>query len=127
MSNTNNTVPTFIEQHSKAIFDTIRKHTIGYSNEKISGNTGHRYYVDGDIVHISTIKVVDPAHKSPTKYLMNIEIKQEGQEPLIHKCSGDNAKRIHNDLHEKYENALKRTRLTRRFQNPSFTSPKIRG
>ena len=115
MSNTNNTVPTFIEQHSKAIFDTIRKHTIGYSNEKISGNTGHRYYVDGDIVHISTIKVVDPVHKTPTKYLM------------IHKCSGDNAKRIHNELHEKYENVMQRTRLTRRFQNPSFASPKLRG
>jgi hypothetical protein len=57
--------------------------------------------------------------------MLNIEIKQNG-ETVTHKCSGNDAKRIHDDLHVRYEEAISRTRLKKKFQNPAFANH-IRG
>ena len=125
MSNTDNTPLTFLQQYSKVINETIAKSTVRYTYEPLTGKTGHHYYVDGKEAHVSTLKVVDPTHNDKTKYMLNIEIKQNG-ETVTHKCSGNDAKRIHDDLHVRYEEAISRTRLKQKFQNPAFANH-IRG
>lgn len=121
MSNTDNTPLTFLQQYNKVISETIAKSQVSYTNEPLSGKTGHHYYVDGKDAHVSTLKVVDPTHIAKPKYMLSIEIKQNG-ETTTYKCSGHDAKRIHDELYSKYDTALQRTRLKKKFQNPSFAN-----
>lgn len=128
MSNTGNTPLTFLQEYSKVISDTIAKHKVRYTTtgEK---PVGQNYCVDGEVggkkAHVSTLKVVDPTHRTKTKYMLNVKIEQNG-ETITHRCSGNEAKRIHDELSLKYEEAISRTRLKKKFQNPAFANH-IRG
>jgi ribosomal protein S17E len=124
-----NAPQTFLEKYHDLIRNTIEQNTkkIHYSNAPVGNNIGHLYYINSKDVHISTVKVTDPAHKKPIKYMMNIEIKT-ADEKITHKCSGTYAQNIHNDLYERYKEAMSHTRLQHNFKNPSFAnSRKIRG
>lgn len=118
MSNTNNT-PQILSDHAKNIvFETIKKNSVKYSNESDDRFIRQSYYIDCPNVYISTIKVADKKHQRPIKFLLNIKFKND---EFSVSDSKDFAKRIYTDLREKYIQAIKRTRLTRNFQNPSFT------
>lgn len=119
MSNTNNT-PQILSDHAKNIvFETIKKNSVKYSNESDDRFIRQSYYIDCPNVYISTIKVADKKHQRPIKFLLNIKFKND---EFSVSDSKDFAKRIYTDLREKYIQAIKRTRLTRNFQNPSFAA-----
>lgn len=109
---------------SHIVFEAIKKHAVHYTNASDDKNIKHSYSIDCPEVYISTLKVADRNKKLSAKYMLNITFKEFDFKASD---SADFAKKIYSDLRAKYESAMKRTRLTRRFQNPSFTSPKIRG
>ena len=127
MSNTETVTAIFFNQYRDIIANTIKNNKVNYTTENISGKTGHHYYIDSKEAHISTIKVVGSTRTERPKFMLNIEIKSNGKNDTC-KCSGADAKRIHEELYQKYKEAINRTRLRCCFQNPSFArTQKVRG
>ena len=101
------------------VFEAIKEHSVRYTNASDDRFIRHSYTVNCPEVYISTLKVADKTHLQSAKYMLNITFKKEANCQQTHD-SNELAKKIYTDLREKYEQAIKRTRLTRNFQNPSF-------
>ena len=127
MSNKQNIAVTFLKQYSEIISSTIKNNKVSYTTEPVSGKMGHQYYIDGKEAYISTIKITGSSRTEQPKFMLNIEIKTTDGK-ATYKCSGNNAKHIHEELYQKYKEAINRTRLRTNFHNPSFTrAQKVRG
>ncbi len=100
------------------VFEAIRRHSVRYSNASDERFIRHSYTLDCPEVYISTLKVADKKHLQSVKYMLNITFKKEKN------CSTHDskelAKKLYTELCTKYTDAIKRTRYTRNFHNPSF-------
>ncbi|MBR4892043.1 MAG: hypothetical protein IKZ34_02580 [Alphaproteobacteria bacterium] len=107
------------------LFKAIKRNTVRYTAAGQDGISKQCYSLQSPSLYVSTMKVEDEHHLTPTKFMMNVEFKADHKRI---QCSGEIAKKVYLHMREKYERVLKRTRLVHSFCNPAFAkSHRTRG